>query len=116
VLTDTALCCVLAQLERSQLTEYVEALELAAVDSMQVHQRAVCMSTLNLMPNLRTEYRIADVCTGAGGDNEIANMQNRREISVGSYDDESYYLHPQPYVYATPTCVCVLVPSPFRPP
>jgi hypothetical protein len=37
-------------------------------------------------------------CTGAGGDHGIANMWNRREISVSSYDDQSHYLHPHLHV------------------
>eukprot|EP01047_Picozoa_sp_COSAG01_P073859 COSAG01_NODE_12165_length_1788_cov_123.984606_3_plen_179_part_00 len=38
----------------------------------------------------------ADVGTGAGGDNAIAKMSNRREISVSSYYDQSHY--PPPYL------------------
>jgi hypothetical protein len=34
-----------------------------------------------------------------GGDNGIAKMWNRREISVSSYDDPSHYLHPHPYIW-----------------
>eukprot|EP01047_Picozoa_sp_COSAG01_P015835 COSAG01_NODE_798_length_13503_cov_8.878395_14_plen_112_part_00 len=34
--------------------------------------------------------------TGAGGDNGIAKMWNRREISVSSYYDQSHSLHPHP--------------------
>jgi hypothetical protein len=37
-------------------------------------------------------------CTGAGGDHGIANMWNRREISVRSYDDQSHHLHPHLHV------------------
>jgi hypothetical protein len=35
---------------------------------------------------------------GAGGDNGIAKMWNRREISVSSYYDQSHYLHPHPWI------------------
>jgi hypothetical protein len=35
--------------------------------------------------------------TGAGGENGIAKMWNRREIPVSSYDDQSHDLHPNPY-------------------
>jgi hypothetical protein len=34
------------------------------------------------------------VSTGAGGDNGTGKIQKRREISVGSYYDQSHYLHP----------------------
>eukprot|EP01047_Picozoa_sp_COSAG01_P091707 COSAG01_NODE_23250_length_822_cov_1.134163_1_plen_159_part_10 len=35
--------------------------------------------------------------TGAAGDNGIANMWNRRGISVSSYYEPSHDLHPHPY-------------------
>jgi hypothetical protein len=35
--------------------------------------------------------------TGAGGDNGTGKIQKRREISVGSYDDQSHDLHPHSY-------------------
>jgi hypothetical protein len=38
----------------------------------------------------------SETSTGAGGDNGIAKLWNRREISVSSYDDRSHYLHPHP--------------------
>jgi hypothetical protein len=34
--------------------------------------------------------------TGAGGDNGIAKLWNRRELSASSDDDQSHYLHPHP--------------------
>jgi hypothetical protein len=37
-------------------------------------------------------------CTAAGGDNGIAEMWKRREISVSSCYDQSHYLPPQPYL------------------
>jgi hypothetical protein len=36
--------------------------------------------------------------TGAGGDNGIAKLWNRREISVSSCCDRPHYLHPHPYI------------------
>jgi hypothetical protein len=42
--------------------------------------------------------QVETVCTGAGGYNGIAKMQNRRGISVSSYYDRSHYLHPHPYM------------------
>ena len=35
--------------------------------------------------------------TGVGGDNGIAHMWNRREISASADHDQSLYLHPHPY-------------------
>jgi hypothetical protein len=35
--------------------------------------------------------------TGAGGDNRLAKMWNRREISASSCDHRSHDLHPHPY-------------------
>jgi hypothetical protein len=37
-----------------------------------------------------------EAATGAGGDNGIANMWNRRGISVSSHYDKSHYLHLHP--------------------
>eukprot|EP01047_Picozoa_sp_COSAG01_P027861 COSAG01_NODE_1853_length_9060_cov_13.741576_13_plen_92_part_00 len=45
----------------------------------------------------------AELCTGAGEDKGIANVQNRREISVSSCYDQSRCLHPHPYNVATST-------------
>jgi hypothetical protein len=46
--------------------------------------------------------------TGAGGDNGIAKMWNRREISVSSCYDQSHDLHPHPYTRAA-ACLYYLV-------
>eukprot|EP01047_Picozoa_sp_COSAG01_P012760 COSAG01_NODE_582_length_15201_cov_7.218315_22_plen_174_part_00 len=48
-----------------------------------------------------TSWRAASaLSTGAGGDNGIATMWNRREISVSSCHDQSHYLHPHPVCLA----------------
>jgi hypothetical protein len=49
---------------------------------------------------------LACLPTGAGGDNGIAKMWNRREISVSSYDDQSHDLHPHPHPYVRAQEVC----------
>jgi hypothetical protein len=36
---------------------------------------------------------------GAGGENGIAKMWNRRDISASSYYDQSHHLHPHPYIW-----------------
>jgi hypothetical protein len=43
------------------------------------------------------EWAGVPVRAGAGGDNGIAKMWIRREISASSDDDQSHYLHPHPY-------------------
>jgi hypothetical protein len=49
-------------------------------------------------PSWRAEALLAPAAlatvTGAGGDNGIAKMWNRRGISASSYYDQSHYLHP----------------------
>eukprot|EP01047_Picozoa_sp_COSAG01_P025649 COSAG01_NODE_1628_length_9684_cov_9.777673_4_plen_122_part_00 len=40
------------------------------------------------------DISVRHASTGAGGDNGIAKLWNRRGISVSSYDDQSHYLHP----------------------
>eukprot|EP01047_Picozoa_sp_COSAG01_P051456 COSAG01_NODE_5312_length_4341_cov_18.144036_3_plen_278_part_00 len=42
--------------------------------------------------------RCAAPYTGAGGDNGTGTIQKRRGISVGSYYDQSHYLHSHPYI------------------
>jgi hypothetical protein len=50
--------------------------------------------------------------TGAGGDHGIAKMENRREISVSSYYDQSHYLHPHPQAELVDGRACNRSPRP----
>jgi hypothetical protein len=59
-------------------------------------RRSACRPA-HAQPHPRS-VRARGVSTGAGGGNGIAQMWNRRGISVSSYEDQSHDLHPHPYI------------------
>jgi hypothetical protein len=63
------------------------------------------MDTMDTMGAAPAWWRVTTYprpATGAGGDNGIAKIQKRREISVDSYYDRPHYLPPHPYMIYVP--------------
>jgi hypothetical protein len=69
----------------------------ADVDSIE----PVCLGALVNLAEAQDARTCASAATGAGGDNGIAKLWNRREISASSDDDQSHYLHPHPYEHGS---------------
>jgi hypothetical protein len=62
------------------------------------HRQQLAVEVRNLVDPMHAQQRhhLRDI-TGAGGDYGVAQLWNRRGISVSSDCDQSHYLHPHPY-------------------
>jgi hypothetical protein len=92
-----AAACNIGQQQASTLLEQAGGDVQLAVDRSRLRGTEILTTGTLWVDGDLPSYADADVDTGAGGDNGIATMPNRREISVSSYYEQSHYLPPPPY-------------------